>query len=206
MGSPNQVEFVGIAGSWSWWLVAYAGSMRYAQRGGYTPAEQQRRERLRLEAAERFARGDPTGQIARDLRVTEVSVRRWRRAWHRGGAEALRSKGPVSRERLSSGQWARLEAELGKGPLFHGFADDQRWTLKRIKTVIGRMFHIGYTIEGVGKLMRRHGWSVQVPVRQAIEGDEQAIEVWKTRVWPQVKAPRRTWAPTSASRTRRGKG
>jgi serine/threonine protein kinase len=32
--------------------------MRYAQRGGYTPAEQQRRERLRLEAAERFARGD----------------------------------------------------------------------------------------------------------------------------------------------------
>jgi hypothetical protein len=25
--------------------------MRYAQRGGYTPAEQQRRERLRLEAA-----------------------------------------------------------------------------------------------------------------------------------------------------------
>jgi hypothetical protein len=32
--------------------------MRYAQRGGYTPAEQQRRERLRLEAAGRFARGD----------------------------------------------------------------------------------------------------------------------------------------------------
>src|SRR5204862_382116 len=32
--------------------------MRYAQRGGYTPAEQQRRERLRLQAAERFARGD----------------------------------------------------------------------------------------------------------------------------------------------------
>jgi hypothetical protein len=32
--------------------------MRYAQRGGYTPAEQQRREGLRLEAAGRFARGD----------------------------------------------------------------------------------------------------------------------------------------------------
>jgi putative transposase len=45
--------------------------MRYAQRGGYTPAEQQRRERLRLEAAGRFARGDKIGEIARDLRVTQ---------------------------------------------------------------------------------------------------------------------------------------
>jgi hypothetical protein len=46
--------------------------MRYAQRGGYTPAEQQQqRERLRLEAAGRFARGEVISQIARDLRVTE---------------------------------------------------------------------------------------------------------------------------------------
>ena len=60
--------------------------MRYAQRGGYTPIEQQRRERLRMEAAGRFARGDEIGEIARDLRVTEGSVRRWHRAWRDGGA------------------------------------------------------------------------------------------------------------------------
>jgi transposase-like protein len=71
--------------------------MRYAQRGGYTPAEQQRREGLRLEAAGRFARGDKISEIARDLRVTPGSVRRWHRAWQDGGAEALRSRGPVSR-------------------------------------------------------------------------------------------------------------
>ena len=70
--------------------------MRYAQRGGYTPAEQQRRERLRLEAAGRFARGDTIKEIAHDLRVTEGSVRRWHRAWRDGGAGALRSRGPVS--------------------------------------------------------------------------------------------------------------
>ena len=62
--------------------------MRYAQRGGYTPAEQQRRERLRLEAAGRFARGDTINEIARDLRVSEGSVRRWHKAWRDGGAEA----------------------------------------------------------------------------------------------------------------------
>ena len=180
--------------------------MRYAQRGGYTPAEQQRRERLRLEAAGRFARGDTITEIARDLRVTGGSVRRWHRAGQDGGAEALRSRGPVSREKLSPQQWARLELELGKGPLAHGFAHDQRWTLGRIKTLIGRLFRIGYTPEGVWKLMRRHGWSCQVPVRQALERDEDAVAVWKDQVWPEIKEWRATWAPTSASRTRQARG
>src|SRR6476659_874933 len=45
--------------------------MRYAQRGGYTPPEQQRRGRLRLEAAGRFARGEAISEIAHDLRMTQ---------------------------------------------------------------------------------------------------------------------------------------
>src|SRR6266487_2522266 len=158
--------------------------MRYAQRGGYTPAEQQRRERLRLEAAGRFARGDGISEIAHDLRVTPGSVRRWHWAWQDGGTAALRSKGPVSRERLSPQQWARLEQELREG----------------------KLVHVGYTVEGTGKLMRRHGWSCQVPVRQALERDEEAVAVWKAEVWPDIKRPRATWVPSSASRTRRARG
>ena len=61
----------------------------------------------------------------------------------------------MSREKLSPQQWARLEQELRKGPLAHGFAGDQRWTLGRIKTLIGKLFHVGYTVEGVWKLMRQ---------------------------------------------------
>src|SRR5438034_5805029 len=127
--------------------------MRYAQRGGYTPAEQQRRERLRLDAAGRFARGGTISEIAHDLRVTEGSVRRWHRSWRDGGTQALRSRGPVSREKLSPQQWTRLEAELRKGPLAHGFANDQRWALGRIKTLIGRLFRIGYPPAGVAELL-----------------------------------------------------
>ncbi|MFK0297531.1 winged helix-turn-helix domain-containing protein, partial [Streptomyces sp. NPDC090442] len=180
--------------------------MRYGQRGGYTPAEQERRERLRLEAAGRFVRGDKSEVIAWELRVTSRSVRRWRRAWEVGGADALRSKGPVSAERLGQAQWARLERELERGPLAHGWDDAfQGWTLKRIRMLIGRMFHIGYTVQGVWKLLRRHGWSAQVPVRRALERDEEVVEVWKAQVWPRVKRPRRTWAPTSASKTRQAR-
>jgi hypothetical protein len=44
----------------------------------------------------------------------------------------------------------RLERELGNGSLAHGFAGDQQWTLGRIKTLIGKLFHVGYTVEGTG--------------------------------------------------------
>jgi hypothetical protein len=75
---------------------------------------------------------------------------------------------------------------------------DQRWTLGRIKTLIGKLFHIEYTVEGTWKLMRRHGWSCQVPVRQAMERDDAAVAVWKAEVWPDIKKPRATWAPRGA--------
>src|SRR5687767_7594872 len=103
--------------------------MRYAQRGGYTPEEQEWRERLRMQAAERFDRRESIKAGAEEFRITVPTVRRWRRQWREGGAEALRSRGPVSVERLSTRQWARLEQELRRGPAAHGFTDDQRWTL-----------------------------------------------------------------------------
>ncbi|WP_308435254.1 helix-turn-helix domain-containing protein [Streptomyces minutiscleroticus] len=97
------------------------------------------------------------------------------------GAAGLASAGPMAVERLSPAQWQRLEAELKRGPLAHGFDDEhQGWTLRRVKLLIGRLFHIGYTVQGVWLLLKRHGWSCQVPVRRALERDEAAIEVWKT--------------------------
>ena len=74
---------------------------------------------------------------------------RWYQAWRDGGTEALRSNGPVSREKLSPQQWARPELELRKGPLAYGFAWDCRWTLGRIKALIVRLFRVGCTAEGV---------------------------------------------------------
>ncbi|MGI5201390.1 winged helix-turn-helix domain-containing protein [Spirillospora sp. CA-108201] len=135
-------------------------------------------------------------------------MEKWRQAWRRGGAEALRSKGPHGRPRLDQAQFARLEAELNRGPAAHGWVEDQRWTLERVAEVIRRLFGIGYTRPGVSLLLRLGSWSVQVPGRRAIERDEQAVEVWKTRVWPQVEPPRATWGPGSASKTRpvRGSG
>jgi transposase len=106
--------------------------MRYPQGGGLTAERRRFRERIRYEAGERFAHGERTAVIAKDLRVSERSVERWRRAWREGGMEALASAGPPKLPKLSEEQFAELEKELARGPALHGW-EGQRWTLARIR-------------------------------------------------------------------------
>ncbi|MFF4416668.1 winged helix-turn-helix domain-containing protein [Streptosporangium sp. NPDC001559] len=175
--------------------------MRYAQGGGLSAERRAFREKLRLQAAERFARDESSTTIARDLRISLRSVQRWKRDWQAGGAGALRSHGPASLPRLSERQLAVLEQELVKGPVWHGWPD-QRWTLSRVKTVIGRRFHLTYTLQGVRKLLIRNGYSCQVPARHALERDQAAVTGWVKETWPSVEDPRRRSAPGSSSKTR----
>ncbi|WUL00554.1 winged helix-turn-helix domain-containing protein [Streptomyces sp. NBC_00356] len=172
--------------------------MRYAQGGGLTDERREFREGIRKVAAERFARGDPGPDIAKDLRVSIRSVQRWRKSWTKGGPRAVRSAGSASPPRLSESQF--LQLELVKGPVAHGWPD-QRWTLTRVKTVIGRRFHKSYTVQGVRKLLIRHGFSCQIPARRALERDHEAITGWVKETWPLVEAPRRRSTPGSSSRT-----
>ncbi|MDQ0941141.1 winged helix-turn-helix domain-containing protein [Streptomyces sp. V1I1] len=174
--------------------------MRYAQGGGLSDERRQLREGIRMMAAERFALGEPSAVIAKELRVGVRSVQRWRRSWNKGGPRALRSAGSASLPRLSEAQFAVLETELAKSPVAHGWPD-QRWTLSRIKTVIGRRFDKSYTLQGVRKLLIRHGYSCQVPARRAVERDEDQVTGWVKETWPQVERPRRRSGPGSSSRT-----
>ncbi|MEU2872223.1 helix-turn-helix domain-containing protein [Streptomyces olivoreticuli] len=115
--------------------------MRYAQGGGLTAERQQFRERIRREAGKRFAHGEKTAVVAKDLRVSERSVERWRRTWREGGTETLTSKGPPRLPKLSDAQFAELEKQLELGAAAHCW-EDQWWILLRIKTVIARKFRI----------------------------------------------------------------
>ena len=160
--------------------------MRYAQGGGLTAKGRRFRERVRYEAGERFARGERTAVVAKDLRVSERSVERWRRAWREGGMDALASTGPAKLPKLSDGQFAELEKELALGPVEFGW-EDQRWTVARIRAVIAVRFKIDCSMAAVWRLLHRHGWSWQSPARRALERDEHAVELWKKDVWPQVE-------------------
>ena len=155
-----------------------------------TDAGRATRERIRLQAVERFERGEKNREIAAGLRVSERSVERWRRQWRERGEVGVLSKGSPGRPRLNEKQVVKLERELERGPLVHGWGD-QRWTLARVKTLIGRLFHVSYTVEGTWRLLKRHGGSWQQPARRAIERDDDAVDLWKKEVWPRVRASRR---------------
>ncbi|MFF8868350.1 winged helix-turn-helix domain-containing protein [Streptomyces sp. NPDC015139] len=139
-----------------------------------------------MRAAELFAAGQDNAAVARELRVSVRSAQRWRRSWQERGADGLRSRGAVSRPKLSHALFAVLEEELARGPGAHGWPD-QTWTLARIKTLIGRRFHKTMTRSGIAQMLRRHGWSHQVPACRALRRNEDVVAGWVKDVWPHVE-------------------
>ena len=178
----------------------YAGVMRYPDGGGLTAQERARREQVRLAAAELIEAGASDGEIARPLRVSRMSVNRWRRALAAGGRAALASRGPGgARCKLSPAQLRELEAMLEAGPGIWGW-EDQCWTLARIAGLVRQRFRVEYTLAGIDVLLHRLGWTVQVPARRAAERDEEQIAAWREETWPVVKRRRRTRAPGWSSK------
>jgi transposase len=146
-----------------------------------------------------FADGVEPRQVAARLQVSTKSAYTWRRAWAAGGEQALASKGPSGPARaLSEPQVARLVAALKQGPAAAGWAEDQRWTLSRVRTLIGRMFHKRVASSTVWYVLRRAGFTAQQPIMRAAERDEQAIAHWRRYQWPAVKGSRAGWARGSS--------
>jgi putative transposase len=143
---------------------------------------------VRLQAAGMFEQGISPVQVAQRLRVSAKSAYQWRRRWRSGGEAALASRGPGGTAcRLSPAQLAKLQAALEGGPAAWGWDEDQRWTLARVATLIGRLFHVRCTLRGTSYLLHRIGWTPQVPVHRAAERDEDAVAAWRAVTWAKVR-------------------
>lgn len=135
-----------------------------------------------------FARDVDPALIARELRVSVKSVYQWRRAWRAGGDAALASKGPGGNGcKLDEGQLTQLSAALEAGPAAAGWEEDQRWTLGRVVALAARLFGVAYSLKGMSLLLRRLGFTPQVPVHRAVERNEDAIAAWRTQTWAKVR-------------------
>jgi hypothetical protein len=75
--------------------VVYADEMRCPDGGGLTAHGRAKREAVRLQAAELFARDMSAVEVAGPLRVSTKSAYAWQRDWIRGGTEALASQSPT---------------------------------------------------------------------------------------------------------------
>ena len=89
----------------------------------------------------------------------------WRRRWLVEGEAALALAGPSGApcrligcpaDAAAAAHWTRVRP-LRAGPRM------QRWTLARVATLIGRLFHQRYTLRGVSLLLHRIGYTPAGP-------------------------------------------
>jgi transposase len=98
---------------------------------------------------------------------------------------------------LTVEQRVQLVDALAKGAPAFGFIGEV-WTTKRIAAIIKELFGVSYHPAHVSRLVRALGQSVQLPVTQATQRDEAAIQTWWDERWPALKKrPRRKSEPSS---------
>jgi transposase len=142
------------------------------------------REWRRLRALHLRQQGWYQGDIAEALGVSRETVSRWLARARDGGPRALLARPrPGHPPKLSPEQKRLIPEFLWHGPEAYGFRG-QVWTRARIASVIEEEFGVRYHTGHVGRLLQELRWTPQVPIRRAIQRDEDAIRRWRDEVWP----------------------
>jgi transposase len=145
------------------------------------------REWRRLRALHLKQQGWYQRDIAEALGVSEYTVSRWLGRARDYGPEALRARpAPGPPPKLSPEQKRLIPEFLWHGPEAYGFRG-QVWTRARIARAIEEEFSVRYHKGHVGRLLQELRWTPQVPIRRAIQRDEEAIRRWREEIWPDLQ-------------------
>jgi transposase len=88
--------------------------------------------------------------------------------------------------KLTPAQKALIPEFLWHGPEAYGFRGEA-WTCARVGKVIEEEFGVSYHKDHVSRLLRELRWTPQVPIRRALQRDEEVIERWRDEVWPELR-------------------
>ena len=148
------------------------------------------REGRRLRAFELKEEGWKHKEIAEALGVTEGAVSQWMKRAREEGVEGLKHKPPPgATARLEDSQRLRLKELMNRDAEAYGFRG-KVWTCERVAELIRKEFGVSYHPAHVSRLVRALGLSLQKPARRANQRDEEAIEHWKNKRWPELKKGR----------------
>jgi transposase len=159
-----------------------------------SPAELERRRRL---AVQRFLEGFAAEEIADFLGVDDSSVRRWVRAFRRGGTQALTALPTPGRPaKLTHTQEKIVLRWLTDSPTQYGFPTEL-WTCRHLARLIEQEWGIALCPRYLHRWLRARGHTPQRPRRVPRERDDRRIDDWLARDWPRIKKRRggirRTW-------------
>src|SRR3954469_18706065 len=145
------------------------------------------REWRRMQAWRLKQRGWTQRDIAVALDVTEGAVSQWMATARAGGPAALLARprpGPASE--LGPDQARLIPDLLSHGAEAYGFRGEV-WTCARVARVIATEFAVTYHPAHVSRLLKKLGWTPQLPLTRAAQRDETCIAQWRSLVWPHLQ-------------------
>lgn len=146
-------------------------------------------EMIRRWAVRRVKAGESASSVMKSYGLCRTSIYRWLRADKRGGEKALRARkhsGPKAK--LSAAQKLKVRRWInGKDPRQYGF-DFGLWTRQIVAALIAERFGEKLGVTAVGRLLAELDITAQKPLRRAYERDPVAIERWKRREFPKLRA------------------
>ena len=124
--------------------------------------------------------------IAVALGVSEVSVSHWcTRAAVEGPEALLAHPSPGRPPELSPDQVRLIPEFLWHGAEAYGFRG-KVWTCARVAKVIEQEFGVTHDKSQISRLLKRLGWTPQMPIQRAGQRDEAEIARWRREVWPRL--------------------
>lgn len=144
-------------------------------------------EGCRFRAVELFHAGWTQTAIAQALGLSQSGVSKILQRADEQGMDSLFAHPAGGRPpRLTPAQVEELRALLTDGATAQGFVGNV-WTGPRVATLIERHFGVHLSARQVLRILHRMKWSLQQPIRKAVQRDEAAITRWRTHRWPYLK-------------------
>lgn len=133
-------------------------------------------ERRRFRAIALLKNGLQPVEVAKKLKVSRRSVRRWKADFQKRGPEAIKARpSPGRPPKLNTQAKKELEKRLLKGAKAAEFPSNL-WTYPQVAKLIYSCFGILYHSDHIGRLLHSLGWITQKPHRKTTVRNEEKIQ------------------------------
>lgn len=146
-------------------------------------------EEIRIRAVQQVEAGESPEAVIRALGYGRTVIYNWLAQYREGGLEALRAKPVRGRPTKLDGRQLRwiYTTVAGKNPLQMRF-EFALWTRAMIRDLIRERFDVRLSEVSVGRLLKKLGLSPQKPLRRAYQQDPKAVEQWREKEFPRIRA------------------
>lgn len=140
-------------------------------------------------AVRRVREGERPSAVIASYGLCRTTIYPWLRAARKGGEARLKARKATGRpSELTSRQKQRVRRWIvGKDPRQYGF-DFGLWTRRIAAALIMDKYGVALSVTAVGRLLAELEITPQKPLRRAYERDPAAIEQWKAKDYPKLRA------------------